>query len=555
MAQERKQKRSAWQQIRKLFNDIHLWLGLASGLIVIAVCFSGTVYVYSTELTELATPHLFKVDAPAGAMRIPADSMLRTVAETSGGAITSVQVPADPERTYQYNVKLKDDNSRFGTTYFVHPYTGAILGTSKEKNGAKEFMSTMFSLHRWLLLDKVEKEIITGTANRKLGSMITGWATILFTLGCITGLVIWFPQKVKFWRQGLKIKWAGWKRINHDLHNTLAFYSLIFLLLMGLTGPQWSFEWYRTGLQKTLGVYKEPKPDEGRGGEGGGRRGEGQPGGAMGRNEQRPESGRPGERRGGELDSSVGEQKGNGVKREDSRKEGGAAASGGQQRKELGTNQGKAVAGIRGVKDSSEGKSASREGQQAGRGERLEQAGGQGAERGGREGQRPAGGGREQQPKSVIPEGTQWTKPGINEYIKAANQTLVYNGNYTLMLPADSTAVVNISKTKVGFFAPAAADRVILDQYSTKVLKKEIFTEKPFNERVAGSIKAIHVGNVYGGFTKLLYFLACLIATSLPITGTMIWLNKMKKKKPRGGAGQNKVKGLRTNDAPVSPAV
>ncbi|WP_234364399.1 PepSY domain-containing protein [Lunatibacter salilacus] len=43
------------------------------------------------------------------------------------------------------------------------------------------------------------------------------------------------------------------------------------------------------------------------------------------------------------------------------------------------------------------------------------------------------------------------------------------------------------------------------------------------------------MGDVYGTFTKILYFIACLIATTLPVTGTLIWINKMqnkKKKKP-----------------------
>jgi uncharacterized iron-regulated membrane protein len=108
-------------------------------------------------------------------------------------------------------------------------------------------------------------------------------------------------------------------------------------------------------------------------------------------------------------------------------------------------------------------------------------------------------------------------------------------------LPVDSTSPALVSKTKLGFFAPAAGDRLTLDQYNGSLLKADIFKDKPFNERVAGSIKAIHVGNVYGTFTKILYFLACLIATSLPVTGTMIWLNKMKKKgrrKSRLGASQ-----------------
>ncbi|MCY1382113.1 PepSY-associated TM region [compost metagenome] len=75
-----------------------------------------------------------------------------------------------------------------------------------------------------------------------------------------------------------------------------------------------------------------------------------------------------------------------------------------------------------------------------------------------------------------------------------------------------------------------ASDKLQMDQYSAVILKKEIFSELPLNERIGGSIKALHVGDVYGLFTKIIYFLACLIATSLPITGTMIWINKMKKK-------------------------
>jgi uncharacterized iron-regulated membrane protein len=411
-------KKTGWQKARKLFNDIHLWLGLASGLVVIAVCFSGTVYVFNTELTEKAAPHLYKVQPVAGNERMPVDSLLKKVTQETGGTIASVTIPAELNRTYQFNVKKKEDSTaRGGTTYMVNPYTGTIVGNSKEKNGTKEFMGTMFSLHRWLLLDKVKKPIIDGVENKKLGSMITGWATIIFTLGCITGLIIWFPQKVKHWRQGLKIKWnAGWKRVNHDLHNSLAFYSLIFLLLMGLTGPQWSFEWYRTGLQKTLGTYK---PAEG---------------------------GKGGEKREGQA-----------------------------------------------------------------RGER-------------KEGERK---------KEVASDTTVLAvaQLSIADYVKEADRLLAYKGNYVITLPADADAKTMISKTKPGFFAPAAGDRITMDPKNGKVVKLDIFKKKPFNERVAGSIKAIHVGNVYGTFTKILYFLACLIATSLPITGTMIWLNKMKKKK------------------------
>ncbi len=426
MAKDSTQK-STWQKIRKLFNDIHLWLGLGSGLFVVVICFSGTVYVFNTELTEKAAPHLYKVEPVEGRERIPVDTLLKKVKQETGGSITSVNIPAELNRTYQFSVKKKEDSTaRGGTTYMVNPYTGAIVGNSKEKNGTKEFMGTMFSLHRWLLLDKVKKPVFKGIENRKLGSIITGWTTIIFTMGCITGLIIWFPQKVKHWRQGLKIKWnAGWKRVNHDLHNSLAFYSLIFLLLMGLTGPQWSFEWYRTGLQKTLGTYK---PVEG------GKDGERRPGGG-------------GERR------KTGKV---------------------PQQSEQGTNA------------------------------------------------------------SPIP----ITQLTIADYVREADKLLVYKGNYVITLPADADAKTMISKTKLGFFAPAAGDRITMDQHSGKVIKFDLFKKKPFNERIAGSIKAIHVGNVYGTFTKILYFLACLIATTLPVTGTLIWYNKLRKKRKRNNVLQ-----------------
>ncbi len=403
------QKQSVWPKIRKFFNDIHLWLGLSSGIIVVLVCFSGTLYTFNTEFTEMGASHLYKLSS-AGTQAIETEKLIAQIESVNEGKVTGVTIPNDPRRSYQLTVRKEGDNSRFGTTYFVNQYTGDILGTSLEKNSAKEFMSTMFSLHRWLLIDKIEKPLSEKYTNREIGSIISGTATIIFTLGCITGLIIWFPNKLRTWRQGLKVKFSGnWKRTNYDLHNTLAFYSLFFLLLMGLTGPQWSFGWYRDGLQKVLGTYKPPT---------------GQPGG---KNE--------------------------------------------------------------GPKPEKEAKPVA-----------------------------------EEEPATV-----QYLD--IASVVRQSNEALPYKGNLNITLPKNAKDPYQVSKTKVGFFAPAAADRVTLANTDGEIIKVERFKDKPFNERVAGSIKAIHVGNVYGTFTKIIYFLACLVATSLPVTGTLIWWNKLKKKR------------------------
>lgn len=434
--------KTTWEKVRKFFLDLHLWMGLASGLIVVVVCFTGTVYVFNTEFREAASPRFYQLDAPSHAKPLQAEEIIARVESGLGGSVTMLKISQDPERPWQVSVKKTEANEgaggpsrdkrkseagttegkgskkgegggkgpeprkggrpNMGTTYAVNQYTGDIIGDiSNEKNGTTEFMRAMFSLHRWLMLDRIEEPLFGELPNRTLGSYISGTATILFTLGVITGMVIWFPRKVKAWKQGLRIKWdANWKRINHDLHNTLAFYSLIFLFLMGITGPQWSFPWYREGLQKTLGTYSEaPRPEA---------------------------------------------------------------------------------------------------------------------------------------PKSNLANaGTR--KPLVADFLKVADETLSYSGDYTIMLPQDSAASVAVNKTRKGFFASPASDKLVLDQYTASVLDVDVFRDKPFNERVAGSIKALHTGEVYGTFTKIIYFIACLIATSLPITGTLIWINKLRKRKKKAG--------------------
>ena len=260
-----KNPKSTWEKTRKFFNDIHLWAGLISGIVLVVVCFTGTVYVYNAEIRESAAKHLYEVSEQRGEVKPGLNTILESARKQIEGDFISVSIPFEANRSLQINVKKEGDQSRSGTTYFINPYSGEILGNNAEPTWADNLMKDMFSLHRWLMLDRVEKPLFGELPNRTLGSYITGTATILFTIGVITGLIIWFPKRLKNWKQGLKIKSGNWKRLNHDLHNSLAFYSIIILFLMGVTGPFWSFPWYKEALQKSLGTYKE-QPSENRSG-------------------------------------------------------------------------------------------------------------------------------------------------------------------------------------------------------------------------------------------------------------------------------------------------
>ncbi len=389
--------KSAWELIRKAFIKIHLYAGLTSGLVVIAVCLSGTIYVYNTEIRETFNSEFYFVEETGE--RKSASELQALLESREQAKVTGVNWNEASDRSVQFSLKIEGEEKP--NSFYVNPYTGEILGNTSDKTTTSEFMGYMFSLHRWLLLNKIEEPMLESMSNQDLGRLINGIATLLFTLGVLTGIVIWFPNKVKNWKQGLTVKWdANWKRVNHDLHNTLAFYSLIFLFIMGATGPFWSFTWYRAGYQKTFDTYQAPKPE--------------------GKSEDKPE-------------------------------------------------------------------------------------------------------------EEVIPAGLII----LDEVIAKANSELNYPGMVRVSIPDNGSVPIEVSKFQTGFFARAGADQLKLSQGSLEVVEANLFSELPLRQQIGRSVKALHTGEIFGQVTKFIWFLACLVATSLPITGTLIWWNKHKKKEAR----------------------
>ncbi len=226
---------------RKLMNDLHLWLGVASGLILFVVCLTGTIYTFRTEIEEALEPQKFKVEVVKEKV-VTLQQLIDKVQLETQGKIVGITIPNDPNKTYSFRVK-KSPKERREKKYYVDPYNGNIKGNSD--GIAADFFMVVFKLHRWLLLDM------------KTGRIIVGIATLIFVFLCLSGLILWFPKKWKRrnFKQGLKIKTnANWKRLNYDIHNTLGFYALIIMLIMAFTGLCWSFDWYRDGLGNVLGA-------------------------------------------------------------------------------------------------------------------------------------------------------------------------------------------------------------------------------------------------------------------------------------------------------------
>lgn len=226
-------------KFKKIIGQLHLWLGLASGLVVFILGITGAIYAFMDEIKDVVYKERLYIEAPAGQQRLPLSVLVPIATKALGKdrKISRAELSQDPKRTYMFRA-LKVDKQKFGYwnyyTYYnkvyLNPYTGKVVFV---ENSKKEFFTVVLALHMNLLL---------GDA---VGHMVVRWSVICFVLLLLSGLILWWPKKWK--RKQLKnnfsIKWkAKFKRLNYDLHNVFGFYALLLLLVISLTGLAWSFE-------------------------------------------------------------------------------------------------------------------------------------------------------------------------------------------------------------------------------------------------------------------------------------------------------------------------
>lgn len=217
---------------------LHLWLGLASGIIVVIMAITGCILVFEQEIKSLTSPYL-NVEVQSPEKLLPPSQIYAAVQKV---------LPNKEIHGVWYNglgksVKVDIESD---SLIYVNPYNGKITGMVDHE----DFFHEMDEGHRNLWLE------------REIGSQITAWATVIFFFLLISGLIMWFPKK---WNKttinsSFKIKWkANFKRINYDVHNVLGFYSIILAALIAFTGLLMSFHWLRESTYWISGGWSDEK--------------------------------------------------------------------------------------------------------------------------------------------------------------------------------------------------------------------------------------------------------------------------------------------------------
>lgn len=102
---------------------------------------------------------------------------------------------------------------------------------------------------------------------------------------------------------------------------------------------------------------------------------------------------------------------------------------------------------------------------------------------------------------------------------------------YSVSLPKDSAAAVVVTTLPKQPLHESATDALYLDQYSGKVIGQLDFKDRSLGTRVRSTFKPVHTGSIWGTPSKLIAFIVCLFGVTFPITGTIMWINRTRKKK------------------------
>ncbi len=377
--------------MKVFFRRIHLYMGLVTGLVILITCFTGAILVFEEELQHLFNKERYYVQR--GGQRQALDDLIAAVEQKVPGAqVVGVRVYTDDARSVElnYTVKKKDagkkktagaegrpqENPRL--TAFVNPYTAQLI---ELYNYRDTFFYSMMSLHRWLL---------GGAA----GKLITGISTLVFLFIILTGIVLWWPKTKNILVQRLKVKWKGGrKRLNHDLHIVLGFYSCIVLFIFAFTALAWSFDWFNKGIYS---VTKSPM-----------------------------------------------------------------------------------------------------------------------------------------QPFKAPMVANQPGQPVISfeDVLQLARNSIVDAKYYNISAPKDSLSAYAIGVLSTKAPHETATDNYYADRYEAIIIGSQKFSERNLGQRVRATLKPVHTSAIYGLPSKIIGLIACLLGASFPVTGTIMWLNRTKKKR------------------------
>ena len=225
--------------LKKVFRQIHLWLSVPFGLIVIIICLSGAILIFERDFGQKGQA---KVESSHRAP-LPMDSILSSTRSYLSDSNQIVGVTTYPDTEKAYKVMLAKPAM---AALWVNQYTGEVMG----KYERPAIFKLASSAHRRLF----GKSKAEGAFGAKAGKLMIGITTIVMLAIIISGLIVWWPAKGEVRRKFTIVTSKGGYRFWFDFHCVGGVISTLVLVVCIFTGLIWSSGWYRKAFYGTFGT-------------------------------------------------------------------------------------------------------------------------------------------------------------------------------------------------------------------------------------------------------------------------------------------------------------
>jgi uncharacterized iron-regulated membrane protein len=198
---------------RSLLLQIHLWLGLSVGALLVLIGLSGSAMIFRFELERLCFPALMGTHSEPGPLNFDA-CMKAARAMNAAKTVRSVRLPVRADDTLEWLTVPAGETTKVHATYvYTDPFTCSVLGTRGPK---KDVMSFLVNFHHALFLGKA-------------GAVIQVVVTLTTVALVVIGLILWLPKT-----------WT-WSRVSpranaRPLHYAIGFWAFLPLLIIAPTG-------------------------------------------------------------------------------------------------------------------------------------------------------------------------------------------------------------------------------------------------------------------------------------------------------------------------------
>ena len=197
----------------------HFYAGLAVMPLLMLMALTGGLYLFRSNLDDLAYRPLMFVEA--GAAQAPPDVWAAAALEAVPGKLVQVDAPADPARSARLVVQTPDGRR----AVYVDPHDARVLGSIPD-GGVMAVVKQVHSLS------------FAGPIPNLAVEVVAGWAIVMVA----TGIVLWWPRG----QQGGVVTVRGppsrrlfWR----DLHAVTGLFAGAVIVFLAATGMPWSAVW------------------------------------------------------------------------------------------------------------------------------------------------------------------------------------------------------------------------------------------------------------------------------------------------------------------------